>query len=76
MGLTHEAIPDNVSVPVTFSVTGWRYHPFALGARASVPDASGAVASYLNVTPAAALVFPALSVHVPDRVTEPASGPP
>ena len=56
-------------------MTGCLYQPFALGARASVPDASGAVASYLNVTPEGVLVFPAMSVHVPDRVTEAASGP-
>ena len=69
------AIPERPSDPVTSSATGWLCQPFASGGRASVPVAVGAVESYLKANDEEALLFPARSVHVPERDADATSGP-
>ena len=50
--------------------------PFESAALPAEATATGGVASYLNANVAAALWFPARSVHVPERDAEAVSGPP
>ena len=56
-------------------VTGFRYQPLWSGARSGEGVTVGGVASYLKPTLAAALVFPALSVHVPESPAVALSAP-
>jgi len=60
---------------VNATSTGWLYHPFPSGFRDGVPVTVGAVASYLILSEADP-ALPALSVHDPETVTSPPSGPP
>jgi hypothetical protein len=51
------------------------YQPFPSGARASVPVADGAVASYFSAAVTGALALPATSMQVPDAERVSPSGP-
>src|SRR5688572_3676652 len=64
-----------MSVPAKLIVTGFRYQPLWSGARSGEGVTVGGVASYLKLTLAAPLVFPATSVHVPDRPAVALSAP-
>ena len=68
------ATPETGSVATKLTVTGSRYQPFS-PPRSGTAFVTGGVASYASDTPAGALVFPALSVHVPDTCCAEPSGP-
>ena len=57
-------------------VSAWLNQPFASAGLFAEATATGGVASYLSPNTAAALLFPARSVHVPERDAEAVSGPP
>ncbi len=52
------------------TVSGFRYHPLPSGARSAAAVTVGAVPSYLSPTDVGALVFPALSRHVPETCAD------
>ena len=73
----HDAIPERLSLPLAPKSTGWLYQLPESGPRESEMLTDGGVASYL-IGPklAGALVFPALSVQVPENEALAVSGPP
>src|SRR5262245_13598401 len=74
-GGEHSFTPDAPSVPVKPTSTGWLYQPFTSGGREGAAVTPGGLLSYLFVMDDDA-ELPALSVHDPDSVTAPPSGPP
>jgi hypothetical protein len=74
-GAVHETAPDVASVPLNVTLSGRRYQPLPSGALSALAETAGAVASYLSVASAGALVFPALSVHVALTEAAALSGP-
>jgi hypothetical protein len=73
----HEAIPERLSLPPAPKSTGWLYQSPKSGPRETEALTDGGVASYL-IGPklVGALVFPALSLHVPENDALSVSGPP
>jgi hypothetical protein len=73
----HEATPERLSLPEAEKLTGWLYQSPESGPRESETLTDGGVASYI-IGPklAGELVFPALSVHVPENDAVVVSGPP
>jgi len=69
------ASPEVLSLPFQVTVTGFRYQPFAFGARSALGAKTGGVESYLSGKETGAELLPALSVHVPLGVMLPPSGP-
>lgn len=70
-----DARPETPSEPEPVTRTGALYQPFRSAPRSGEADTLGAVPSYFRLAEPAALVLPALSVHVPDTDALALSGP-
>ena len=64
-----DATPETPSEPDAVTRTGALYQPFRSAPRSGEADTLGPVASYFRLAEPAALVLPALSVHVPETET-------
>ena len=73
-GAAQESTPDNGSVPRKATVTAWLYQPLESGSRSGFASTLGGVASYLSSNPVP-LLFPALSVQLPETDVWSVSGP-